>query len=287
MMIIVGFFIAIGLVMLGYILSGGKMSIITHALPYEGMMIFGASFGAFVIANSFSAIKATGKSIVRVFKGAKWRRSDYADLLKLLYELCKIYRVKGLSKLEEHIENTDGSDVFQRYPRISRDKVILATIVDAFRLLALQLTDPHKMEEALDKKIEAQHEEDQIPAHSLTSVADGLPAIGIVVAVLGVIKTMSAVSEPPAVLGALIGGALVGTFLGVYLAYCLVAPIANRLNQILKQDLAFSFVIRDVIVAMVSGDNANICVEIGRGNIPPTLKPSFEDLEESIKSVGS
>jgi len=287
MTVIIGFILVIGLVFGGYLLSGGEMGVITHALPYEGMMIGGASLGAFVAANSIGTIKATGKSLVRTFKGPKWNTQDYLDLLNLMFTLAKMYSQQGVLALDEHIENPQDSSIFSEYPKIQSDHFAMDLITDSFRMLALQFDDPYQAEDLINKKLKKHHHEALVPAHSLTKVADGLPAIGIVAAVLGVIKTMSSIDKPPAVLGALIGGALVGTFLGVFLAYLFVAPLSDKLGAIEEQDGMFYNVIRDIFIAILQNHSPTICVEIGRGSIPTPLQPSFYEMEEARQDLAA
>lgn len=287
MMILIGLVLVFGLVFGGFALSGGKFDVLLHALPFEGMMIVGASLGAFVIANSGAHLKMTLASLKRSFTGPRWNSQDYNDLLGLMFELARLHRSKGAVALESHIENPGESSIFQRYPRILKNNETTGLIADAFRMLSMNFDDPYQMEDVLTKKIEAIHHENMIPVHGLSVVADGLPAIGIVAAVLGVVKTMSSVDQPPAILGKMLGGALVGTFLGVFLAYCVVAPVVGRLQAIEEQDLAFSYVIRDVVVAMLHNHPANICVEIGRGAIPPHHRPSFQETETAQRSIAA
>ena len=285
MTIIIGFLLVIGLVFGGYILSGGEMGIITHALPFEGMMIGGAALGSFVAANSFSNIKATFKSLVKALKGPNWNSQDYKDLLNLMFTLARIYNKQGILALDEHIENPKESDICSAYPKIQKDHFAMDLITDSFRMLAMQFDDPFHTEDVINKKLKKHHHEVLVAPHSLSTVADALPAIGIVAAVLGVIKTMSSIDKPPAVLGAMIGGALVGTFLGVFLAYLFVAPVSNRLTAIEEQDGAFYSVIRDIFVAILHDHSPQICVEIGRGNIPTNLQPTFYEMEEARQDL--
>ena len=285
MNIIIGFILVIGLVFGGYMLSGGTMGIILYALPYEGMMICGASFGAFVAANSFKDVIGHLKSLIKALMGPKWKSKDYIDLLNLMFTLTKLYRSKGILALDEHVENPHDSTIFSQYPKIQKDHFAMDLITDSFRMLALQFDDPFQTEEVINKKLKKHHHEALKAPHAFTTVADGLPAIGIVAAVLGVIKTMSSIDKPPSVLGEMIGGALVGTFLGVFLAYLFVAPVAGRLAAIEEQDGMFYNVIRDVFVAILQDHSPAICVEIGRGNIPTALQPSFYETEEARQGL--
>lgn len=285
MLIVVGLAIVFGMVFGGYMLSGGSMEVMLHALPFEGMMVGGAALGAFVIANSGKVMKMAASACLLGFKGPRWKPADYTDLLKLLYELARIFKSGGVQALEPHIEKPDTSTIFSKYPKISKDHEMLELIVDTFRMVTMQFDDPMETEDIINRKLEAHHQHVHQPVHALTMVADGLPAIGIVAAVLGVIKTMASVDKPPEILGMMIGGALVGTFLSVFLAYCVVAPLAQKVAQIEERDAAFGQVTRDVIVAIVKGHAPNVCVEIGRGNIPPAIRPPFDEVESQIKKA--
>ncbi|GGE50522.1 flagellar motor protein MotA [Primorskyibacter flagellatus] len=285
MTLFLGLAMVFGLVFGGFMLSGGKMDIVLHALPYEGMMIIGASVGALVIANSFSILKKAAGGVGKVIKGNKWKSQDYSDILSLMFELTRIYKAKGILALDDHIENPDASEIFGRYPKIKKDHFALDLIRDSFRMLSMQFDDKYGTEDVINRKIKKHHHEALESAHAIQAMADGLPAIGIVAAVLGVIKTMSSIDQPPEVLGAMIGGALVGTFLGVFLAYCIVQPIAGRLTQIEEEDAAIYNVIRDIFVAMVASHPPNICIEIGRGNIPSRMQPDFYQVEASLKEL--
>lgn len=285
MTIVIGLILVVGLVFGGFMLSGGKMDILLYALPYEGMMVGGAAIGAFVISNSMGMMMESWKGLLRALKGPRWSKADYADVLKLLYELARVYRNRGILALEPHIERPESSDIFSRYPRILAFKPARDMIVDSFRMIAMQFDDPYQMEDVLNRRIEVYEAEVAAPASAMLAGSDGLPAIGIVAAVLGVIKTMASVDEPPEILGTMIAGALVGTFLGVFLAYCVVQPIAARLNQIEESDANLMKVIRDVIAATIKGNPPNICTEIARGSLPVHLQPSFEETEQAQRSV--
>lgn len=285
MTLVLGIVVVFGLVFGGFVLSGGKLDIVLYALPYEGMMIGGGSIGAFIIANSFGTLKASVRGVITVIKGPRWRRQDHADLLKLLYELARLYKAQGVTGLDAHVEAPETSEIFQRYPRIVADHFALDLIVDSFRMLGMQFDDRFQTEDVLNRKLKKHHNEALVPARAIQVLSDGLPAIGIVAAVLGVIKTMSSINEPPDVLGKMIGGALVGTFLGVFVAYCFVSPIAGRLSQIIEEDGAFYEVIRDVIIAMIAGHPPIVCTEIGRGNVPSHLQPAFDEVEAGQREL--
>lgn len=261
--------IAVLLVMVfgGYMLAGGQLGVILKALPFEMIMIGGAAAGSFLISNDSSTVKHTLADIKKVFKGPHWRTGDYRDLLCLLFELIRVARSNSVA-LEEHIENPRESAVFARYPRILSDAEAVDLICDTFRAVGMNYDDPHQVEEVLDKRMEASAQHAQHSTHALQAMADALPALGIVAAVLGVIKTMGSIDQPPEILGKMIGGALVGTFLGVFLAYGLVGPFAARLKTVLEEEAQFYRLIREVLVANLHNHPPNICIEeIGRAHV--------------------
>ena len=268
----------------GYMAAGGKFGIILKTLPFEMIMIGGAALGAFLISNSISEVKHTIKDVGKVFKGSKWNSEDYRDLLCLLFELIRLARQNPVS-IEEHIEDPDSSSIFSKYTKIIADKETTALICDTMRSASMNYDDPHQVEEVLEKRMEANIHHAMHSSHALQAVADGLPALGIVAAVLGVIKTMGSIDQPPEVLGKLIGGALVGTFLGVFLAYGLVGPFAAKLKAVIEEDAHFNQLIREVLVANLHNHSTNICIEVGRQNTPSHFRPSFSDLEEALKEV--
>lgn len=281
---IIGIAIIFIMVFGGYMLAGGKMGIILKSLPFEMIMIGGAALGAFVISNDMAAIKHTLKDLGKVFKGPKWSAEDYKNLLCLLSELIKVARASPVA-LEEHVENPSESSLFGRYPKIQADGEAVALICDTLRSASMNYDDPHQVEEVLEKRIEASLNHKLHSTHALQSIADGLPALGIVAAVLGVIKTMGSIDQPPEVLGKLIGGALVGTFLGVFLAYGLVGPFALKVKTVVDEDSHFYQLIREVLVANLHQHATNICIEVGRQNTPGHIRPSYSDLEEALKAA--
>ena len=285
MLIPIGLLVILLLVFGGFSLSGGNFDVILHALPFEGMMIAGASIGALIVSSDLQSLKLTFGGLKRAFAGPRWKAADYNELLMLLYELARLQRSASPVEMEQHIENPKESDIFTKYPRILKDTSSVMLICDSLRMISLNFDNPHQMEDVIEKRIETTLEERLIGGHAIAKMADGLPAIGIVAAVLGVIKTMSSVDKPPEVLGMMIGGALVGTFLGVFLAYCVVQPVADRIASIEEADYSFAKVIRDTVVAMTQGHPPNVCVEIGRGNIPERLRPSFNNVDESQRNL--
>jgi chemotaxis protein MotA len=230
-------------------------------------------------------MKKIAGGLGQIISGPRWKPKDYNDLLCLLFLLTKTMKSKGLIALEAHIEKPDDSSIFKRYPKICKDHFALDFICDTLRMMTMNLEDPHQVEDAMEKQLEKHHHEALGPANALTALADGLPALGIVAAVLGVIKTMGAITEPPEILGEMIGSALVGTFLGVFLAYGLVGPMAVRMKEVIEEEGSFYKIIQSVLVAHLHGNAAQISVEIGRGNVPTPAQPSFLELEEALSAI--
>ncbi|QFQ87822.1 flagellar motor stator protein MotA [Paracoccus kondratievae] len=280
----IGIVVTFAMVFGGYVMAGGKLGVILHSLPFEMMMIGGAAVGSFLLSNETSVIKQVLGGVGRSLKGSRWHEGDLRDVLCLLFQLLRIARTSSV-ELEEHIENPEASPIFQAYPRILADEHAVTLIADTLRSASLNYDDPYQVEEMLSQRIGLMNEETMHAPHALQSMADALPALGIVAAVLGVIKTMSAIDQPPEVLGKMIGGALVGTFLGVFLAYGIVAPFAQRLASVTKQEQAFYDVIKSVLVAGLHQHATNLCVEVGRQTAPDHVRPSFGDVENALREL--
>ncbi|MFZ0099836.1 MAG: flagellar motor stator protein MotA [Gemmobacter sp.] len=281
---IVGIVIIFVMVFGGYTLAGGKMGIILKSLPFEMIMIAGAATGTFLLSNDMGSVRHTLKDIGKVFKGPKWLPEDYRNLLCLLFELIRLSRSNPVA-LEEHVEAPARSSIFAQYPKIQADPEVVDLICDTFRASSMNYNDPHQVEELLAHRMEATRHAALHSSHALQTVADALPALGIVAAVLGVIKTMGSIDQPPEILGKMIGGALVGTFLGVFLAYGLIGPFATRLKAVVEQDGYFLQLIQEVLVANLHSHPAHICIEVGRQTTPSTLRPTFNDIEAALKSI--
>lgn len=280
----VGIFLTIAMVFGGYLLAGGKMGVILHSLPFEMMMIMGAAVGAYLLGNDSHTLKATLGGLIRAFKGPKWNAQDHQDVLCLMFQLLKIAKENPVA-LEQHIENPGESPIFTAYPKLAADHHVVSLIADTLRSASLNYDDPYQVEDMLSRRIAVLREEEMHVPHALQNMADALPALGIVAAVLGVIKTMSSIDQPPSVLGKMIGGALVGTFLGVFLSYGFVAPLANRLGAVVKQDLGFYEVVKSVLVAGLHQHATTLCVEVGRQTVPEHVRPSFDTLEGALREL--
>ncbi|MEJ0009329.1 MAG: flagellar motor stator protein MotA [Alphaproteobacteria bacterium] len=282
---IIAILVTFGTVFGGFVGEGGKLAIIIHALPFESVMLLGATFGAFLLANKGDVIKGVGRNIKKVFKGPKWKGDDYKDLLCLLFGLLKLIRTKGMIVIEQHIEKPEESGIFQQYPRILHDHFAVEFICDTLRMMTMNFEDPHQVENMMDGQLEKHHHELHQFSHAIQTVADGVPAIGIVVAVLGVIKTMGSINAPVEILGEMIGGALTGTFLGVFFAYTLFGPMSSKMGQCFDQEHQFYMIIRAVLVSHLYGNAPQVSVEIGRGNIPTIYQPSFIEMEEKLQTI--
>ncbi len=285
MLAIIGTIVVIFCVFGGYMIAGGNIDIILQALPVEMMIIGGAALGGLLVANSMTVVKGSFAGFMHAIRGPKWSRDDYRDLLCLLFALSRLRRQKGNIALETHVEEPQESAIFTQYPKIMRDHFALTLITDTLRMITLDMDEGHQVEEYIDAQLEKHHHEAMAPANALQTVADALPALGIVAAVLGVIKTMASISEPPEILGRMIGSALVGTFLGVFLSYGIVGPFANRLKQVIEEEAQYYAVIKDVLVGMAQGHAPQVAVEVGRGNVPTVVQPSFYDVDEAVNAL--
>ncbi|MEM9500570.1 MAG: flagellar motor stator protein MotA [Pseudomonadota bacterium] len=284
-------FAAIGIVVLivlvfgGYTLAGGSMGPILAALPLEMMMIGGAAIGATLIGNSMHEIKLLGGGVGKVFKGPKYSDQDHLDAISLTSKLMKLLRAEGAVALESHVTEPENSTIFSEYPTLQKDEVVRNLICDPLTLMVVSsgTLDTHAVEDVIDNAIKTQLHEMEEPQHAIQSLADAFPALGIVAAVLGVIKTMGSINEPPEVLGKMIGGALVGTFLGVLLAYGFAGPMASRLKQVNTHDQQIFHSIKQVIVASLHGYPQPLVLEAARSGLPPAHRPKLTDLLDMMR----
>lgn len=286
MLSLIGLAVTLVMVFGGYLLAGGKLEIILHSLPYEMMIIGGAAVGAFLAANDFTRIKHAASDVMAALAGPRWKKQDYQDLLCLMHQMIVILRESPVD-IEQHIEDPQNSALFSKYPKIQKDTDAVNILCDTIRSMMMNFDDVHQVEELLEKQLEAMKHESMHGAHAIENVADALPALGIVAAVLGVIKTMASIDKPPEVLGKMIGGALVGTFLGVFLAYGIFGPLAKRIGAVRSQEHTFYELIREVLVSTLHKHAPSICVEVGRRHVPTDMRPSFNDLEAAIKSAAA
>jgi len=284
-------FAALGIVVLivmvfgGYTLAGGSLGPILAALPLEFMMIGGAALGSVLIGNSMHEIKLLGGGLGKVFKGPRYSDQDHIDAIALTSKLMKMLRSEGAVAVESHVTDPKNSAVFSEYPRLQSDDVVCNLICDPLTLMVVSsgTLDTHAVEDVIDSAIKTQLHEMDEPAHAIQSLADAFPALGIVAAVLGVIKTMGSIDQPPEILGKMIGGALVGTFLGVLLAYGFAGPMASRLKQVNTHDQQLFHSIKQVIVASLHGYPQPLVLEAARSGLPPAHRPKLTDLLDAMR----
>lgn len=263
-----------------FILFGGSMGVVIHGLMSEMPMILGAAIGAFLLGNNSNVVKGALKGMGKAFKGPKWKAQDYKDILLLMFGLLKLVRTKGMIVLEQHIENPETSTIFQQYPKILHDHFAVEFICDTLRMMTMNFDDPNQVEDVMNNQLDKHHHELHTLSHAIQNIGEAMPALGIVAAVLGVIKTMGSINKPVEILGEMIGGALTGTFLGVFLSYGFVGPIAAKMQQCYDQEHTFYLIIRSVLVSHLNGNAPQISVEIGRTNVPTLYQPTFKEMEE-------
>jgi chemotaxis protein MotA len=269
----------------GFALSGGSITAVMDALPFELLTICGSAIGSFAMANSLHVVKATLAGLKSVLSGSRYKEDDYVDLLSLLYRLIRLLATKGTMAIESHIENPQESPIFNEHAKILGNRDVVPMICDYFRMIGMDADDPHQVEDVMGRELKKTLVEKMHPVHALQGMADALPALGIIAAVLGVIKTMTHINEPPMILGEMIAGALVGTFLGVLLAYCLVGPIAGRLKQVIEEDARYLEVIRATVVSHLHGNPPQVSIETGRKMVPNEFMPTFLSLEATLEQA--
>lgn len=278
---IVGILLVIGSVVGGFLLNHGQMG--TLVQPYELLIIGGAAFGAFVIANPMSLIKKVFKGLPSLLGGSKYNKAAYLELLGLMYALFVKARKEGLMAIEGDIEEPAQSELFGKYPKVLKDRHALEYIVDYMRLIVSGGMNPFELDNLMSLELETHHRESEQPASALNRAADALPGFGIVAAVLGVVITMGSLNEPPQVIGQHVAAALVGTFLGILLAYGFVAPLSIALEHRARDEAGFLEVIKSCILAQVQGYSPQIAVEFGRKSMVSSLRPNFQEFEEYLK----
>jgi len=281
MTVIVGFLIVIVCVFGGFMLSGGNLIALWH--PPELVIIAGGATGALILANPGKVLKKVTKELPGILKGSPYTKEMYMDLLSLMYELFTMARKEGLMSLEAHIEDPDQSAVFTKYPKILADHHAIEFMTDYLRLMVTGAANAMEIEDLMDKELEAHHKEGAVPYGAVQTMGDGLPGFGIVAAVMGVVITMASIDAGPAVIGAKVGAALVGTFVGILLSYGIVGPIANAMSHIKEDEAKFIEVIKVSLMASLNGYSPQIAVEFGRKVIYSTERPGFLELEEYVK----
>lgn len=278
-----------GLMVAAGIDGGTKLIVgaILPAMPAEMMIIFGVGVAAFLISNPISVVKDTMGYFRCLGKPNAYSKEDYVQLLSLLFTLFKLARTKGWLALEQHIEQPDDSELFKRFPSVHKNHHALVFLCDYLRIISLGNDSPHEIEALMDEEIDTITHHEEHPGHAMQTMADGLPALGIVAAVLGIIKTMASIDQPPAILGKMIGSALVGTFLGVWLSYGFVGPFANAMLARAHTEIMYYRCIKAGIIAFLNGAAPQVAVEFSRKLLPHDMQPSFLELEDKLNELPS
>jgi chemotaxis protein MotA len=283
MFVIIGWLVVLGCVFGVFIAHGGNIAVILHALPWEMITIGGATLGAFLANNQMKVVKATMKGLGSCFKGSKYTKARYMELMALLFDILQKARKEGLMAIEKDVESPHESDIFKKYPAVGSDHHVVEFTTDYLRMMVSGNLNAHEIESLMDSEIDTHHHEEHAAVAAIQRIAGGLPAFGIVAAVLGVVNTMGSVGQPPAVLGGMIGSALVGTFLGILLAYAFAEPLAGLLEQKVEESGKELQCIKTTLLASMQGYNPATAIEFGRKVLYSTERPSFSELESHVK----
>lgn len=281
MLVIIGYVVVIAGVFGGYAMNGGHLAALLQ--PLELVMIGGGAFGAFMVGNNAKTLKATLAALPSLFKGSRYTKDLYMELMSLLFDVLSKVRKEGLMSIEGDIDSPEQSPLFSKYPSVLEDHHIVEFMTDYLRLMVSGNMDAFQIENLMDNEIETHHHEGAAPGHAIARLGDGMPAFGIVAAVMGVVHTMESVGLPPAELGILIAHALVGTFLGILLAYGFVGPLASLLEQKLEEPTKMFQCVKVTLLASLNGYAPALAVEFGRKVLYSTERPTFSELEDHIK----
>ncbi|MFN7711256.1 MAG: flagellar motor stator protein MotA [Curvibacter sp.] len=283
MLVIVGYVVAMGCIFGVYVVHGGNIQVILTALPFELITIFGGALGAFVVNNQPKVLKATIAMIPQALKSSKYTKDRYLELLAMLYDILQKARKEGLMAIEKDVENPHESPIFQKYPVVGNDHHVVEFTTDYLRMMVSGNLNAHEIESLMDNEIETHHQEAHAPIAAIARLAGALPAFGIVAAVLGVVNTLGSVGQPPAVLGGMIASALVGTFLGILLAYGVVEPLGGLLEQKSEDNAKELVCIKSTLLASMQGYNPSTAIEFGRKVLFSTERPTFTELESYVR----
>ncbi|GGY75605.1 flagellar motor stator protein MotA [Marinobacter zhanjiangensis] len=280
--LILGSIIVLACVLTGYVLHGGNLMVLWQ--PTEVLIIGGAAVGSFIIANPFHTIKDVFAGSLRLITGTPFNKAFYMDLLSLLYDIFDKSRKQGVMSIEEDIDNPEQSQIFNRYPAITKSKHLTAFVTDYLRIISAGNMAPHELEGLMDQELDTRQHELEEPSHALNKIADALPGLGIVAAVLGIVITMNFMTEGPEKIGLSVAAALVGTFLGIFLGYGFVGPTAIALEHHAKFELKAYECAKASIIATVSGQAPQMAIEFGRKALPSDKRPSFQELNDHVRS---
>jgi len=277
--------VTLGCVLGGFMAMGGHIEVLIQ--PWEVVIIVGAAFGSFLVANPMKTVKDTGKGVMEAFKQAVPKEQDYLEVLGVLHSLMRELRTKSRNEVEAHIDNPEESALFQAYPTILKNHGLLHFICDYCRLIIIGNAKSHEIEALMDEEIQTIKHDKLKAYHALTAMSDGFPAIGIVAAVLGVVKAMGALDQSPEILGGLIGAALVGTFLGIFLSYCVCGPIATKIKMVREKNMRLYIIVKQTLLAYMNGSLPQVAIEFGRKTISSYDRPSIDAVEQSTLNAGS
>ena len=284
MNIIIGFVITVGCVLGGFMAMGGHLDVLIQ--PFELVIIGGAGVGGFIMANPMKVVKDTGKALGEAFKYKVPKERDYLDVLGVLYSLMRDLRTKSRNEIEAHIDNPDESSIFQAAPTVLKNKELTSFICDYVRLIIIGNARSHEIEALMDEEINTILYDKMKPYHSMTAMGDSFPAIGIVAAVLGVIKAMGKINEPPEVLGGLIGAALVGTMLGIFLSYSVCNPLIAQIKGVRTKQHRLYIIVKQTLLAYMNGSVPQVALEYGRKTISSHERPSIDAVEQEMMNPG-
>lgn len=282
MLLIIGAAVVLASVLGGYVLHGGNLAVLWQ--PTEVLIIFGAALGAFVIANPMHTVKEVFQGILRQLTGSPFNKSFYMDLLSLMYEIFDKSRKQGVMAIEEDIDNPESSQIFSRYPAIMKSHELLAFITDYLRIISSGNMATHELEGMMENEIDSRQHELEEPSHAVNKIADALPGLGIVAAVLGIVITMNFLSEGPERIGLSVAAALVGTFLGIFMGYGFVGPLSIAMEHSAKHELKAYECVKSSIVATLSGQAPQMAIEFGRKALPTEKRPGFQELNDHVRS---
>jgi chemotaxis protein MotA len=281
----IGFVILLVMVFGGFAITGGALGPVMEAIPHEMLIIGGAAIGATITGNSLHELKAIGGGFAKIFKGPKHNKQDHIDAIILTTRLMKLLRSEGPVAMESHVQDPANSAIFAEFPRLLGNKALIALIADTLTLIVVSsgTLEVHAVEEVMDNAMKSHFHEMHEPQHALTTLADALPALGIVAAVLGIVKTMGSIDKPPSILGAMIGSALVGTFMGVLLAYGVVSPMAGRLKQVIEADEQIFHAVKQVVIASLHGWPQPLVVESARSGLGHAYRPGLSEMLDALR----
>jgi chemotaxis protein MotA len=283
--ILIGLVVTLGCVLGGFMAMGGHIEVLIQ--PWEVVIICGAALGSFLVANPMKVVKDTGKACMEAFKQAVPKERDYLEVLGVLHSLMRELKSKSRSEVEAHIDNPEESAIFQAFPTVLKNHDLTHFICDYCRIIIIGNARPHEIEALMDEEIQTIRADKLKAYHALTVVSDGFPAIGIVAAVLGVVKAMGALDQSPEILGGLIGAALVGTFLGIFMSYCVVGPIAGKIKVVREKKNRLYVIVKQTLLAYMNGSLPQVAIEFGRKTISAYERPSIDAVEQSTMNTGA